>query len=82
MENSEKLVIESLIVEEMNRLIGLGDYQVCDDGYRFIVSFSSGDVESSSEMANDVVDYVNNELGNLFRVGNYSETMFWLTWID
>jgi hypothetical protein len=76
-------LIESLIVDEMDRLIGLGDYQVCNDNSdRFIVSFSIGDVESSGEMANDVVDYVNNSLGNLLRVGNYSETMFWLTWID
>jgi hypothetical protein len=77
--------IEELIDEKMDELIGKGDYTF---GYskeqnRFIVSFREGDIESSCEMADDVVDYVNNHLGrNILRVGNCGKSMFWLTWID
>ena len=77
--------IEELIDEKMHELIGKGDYTF---GYskeqnRFIVSFREGDIESSCEMADDVVDYVNNHLErNILRVGNCGKSMFWLTWID
>jgi hypothetical protein len=37
--------------------------------------------ESSCEMADEVVDYVNIER-NMLRVGNCGKSMFWLTWID
>ena len=77
--------IEKLIDEKMDELIGKGDYKF---GYskeqnRFIVSFREGDIESSCEMADDVVDYVNNHLErNILRVGNCGKSMFLLTWID
>ena len=75
--------IEELIDEKMDELIGKGDYTF---GYskeqnRFIVSFREGDIESSSKMADEVVDYVNLER-NILIVGNCGKSMFWLTWID
>ena len=75
--------IEDSIDEKMNELIGKGNYHV---GYskeqnRFIVSFRKGDIESSCEMADEVVDFINIER-NILRVGNCGESMFWLTWID
>jgi hypothetical protein len=75
--------IEKLIDEKMDELIGKGDYTVgySKDQNRFIVSFRKGDIETSSEMADEVVDYVNIER-NILRVGNYGESMFWLTLID
>jgi len=74
--------IENLIDEKMDELIGKVDYTF---GYnkeqnKFIVSFREGDIESSCEMADEVVDYVNNHLErNILRVGNCGKSMFWLT---
>jgi len=75
--------IESSIDEKMDELIGRGGYSVrySEDQDRFIVSFRQGDIESSCDMASEVVDFVNIERTAL-RVGNCGETMFWLTWID
>ena len=67
----------------MDELIGRGDFT---SGYsplqdRFMVSFREGDIESSCDMADEVVDFVNIEK-KVLRVGNCGPGMFWLTWID
>ena len=75
--------IESSIDEKMDEIIGRGDYTVgySEEQDRFIVSFREGDIESSCDMADEVVDFVNIER-TVLRVGNCGESMFWLTWID
>ena len=77
--------IENLIDEHMDDQIGKGDYTFGynEEQNRFIVSFREGDIESSCEMADRVVGYVNNYLErDMLRVGNCGKNMFWLTWID
>ena len=75
--------LEEIINEKMDELIGRGDYTVgySDDQDRFIVSFRKGDIETSCDMADEVVDFVNQER-TVLRVGNCGESMFWLTWIN
>lgn len=73
--------IEELIDQKMERIIGKPDY---NSGYstfldRFMVSYQDGDLESSSEIADQVAEFVNNSLErDIVRVGNYSRTGFFL----
>ena len=84
MKEKEDLInhIENLIDEKMERIIGKPDY---NSGYsplqdRFMVSYQDGDLESSSEIANQVVEFVNNNLErNTVQIGNYTGAQFWLT---
>jgi|GEM_PF-5789817 len=84
MKTKEDLIthIENLIDEKMERIIGKPDYS---SGYsplqdRFMVSYQDGDLESSSEIANQVVEFVNNNLErNTVQIGNYTGAQFWLT---
>lgn len=75
--------IELSIDEKMDELIGRGDYTIgySEEQDRFIVSFRKGDIESSCDMADEVVDFVNIER-TVLRIGNCDESMFWLTWVD
>jgi len=84
MKTKEDLIthIANLIDEKMGRIIGKPDYS---SGYspfqdRFMVSYQDGDLESSGEIANEVVEFVNNSLErDTVQIGNYSNTQFWLT---
>lgn len=84
MKTKEDLIthIENLVDEKMESIIGKPDYS---SGYssfldRYIVSYRDGDLESSSEIANQVVEFVNNNLErNTVQIGNYTGAQFWLT---
>jgi hypothetical protein len=83
MKRKEDLIthIENLIDEKMESIIGKPDYS---SGYipfldRFMVSYQDGDLESSSEIADQVAEFVNNSLErDIVRVGNYTPAQFWL----
>ena len=72
-----------LIDNKMDELVGRGDYiiNVHNDNNRIYVSFRSGDLNESEEMANDVILYINNHFErNLIKLGNFGKTLFWVTW--
>ena len=85
MKRKEDLIthIENLVDEKMESIIGKPDYS---SGYssfldRYIVSYRDGDLESSSEIAHEVAEFVNNSLErDIVRVGNYTGAQFWLTY--
>lgn len=85
MKRKEDLIthIENLVDEKMESIIGKPDYI---SGYssfldRFMVSYQDGDLESSSEIAHEVAEFVNNSLErDIVRVGNYTGAQFWLTY--
>lgn len=85
MKRKEDLIthIENLVDDKMESIIGKPDYI---SGYssfldRFMVSYQDGDLESSSEIAHEVAEFVNNSLErDIVRVGNYTGAQFWLTY--